>query len=200
MHLEKSVIRVAMHQLTPKGVGDKIGYVTLSDTAGGLLLEPEVCGLSPGQHGFHIHEVGDVKPKDGTPGGMAGEHYDPEKTGKHLGPYRDGHRGDLPRLTVDSDGVARTPVRAPRLTLDEVKDRRQAEAQRRRREANRWRGHHQQLPVLSAEAARKSCCCDVRGLTLLQRRLPSHTRAAPVVRRVGAPGPLSTSVIPLGVN
>jgi Cu-Zn family superoxide dismutase len=123
MHLEKSVIRVAMHQLTPKGVGDKIGYVTLSDTAGGLLLEPEVCGLSPGQHGFHIHEVGDVKPKDGAPGGMAGEHYDPEKTGKHLGPYRDGHRGDLPRLTVDSDGVARTPVRAPRLTLDEVKDR-----------------------------------------------------------------------------
>ena len=117
------MIRVAMHHLSPRGVGNKIGYVTLSDTAEGLLLDPEVRELPPGPHGFHVHQFGDVEPKDGKPGGMAGEHYDPDRTGRHLGPYRNGHRGDLPRLLVDADGVARRPVVAPRLTLAEVEGR-----------------------------------------------------------------------------
>jgi Cu-Zn family superoxide dismutase len=115
--------KVAMHHLSDRGVGRKIGYVHLSDTNGGLLLTPNLHSLSPGTHGFHIHQFGNVAPKNGTPGGMAGEHYDPDRTGDHLGPYGDGHRGDLPRLTVDVDGTATQPVLAPRLRLAEVQDR-----------------------------------------------------------------------------
>jgi Cu-Zn family superoxide dismutase len=117
------MIKAAIHHLSAKGVGKKIGYVTLSDTVEGLLLEPEISGLVEGEHGFHVHEFGDLEPKDGKAAGMAGQHYDPQKTGKHLGPYRNGHKGDLPVLIVDEDGIARTPVIAPRLTLAEVEGR-----------------------------------------------------------------------------
>lgn len=117
------MIKAAMHHLSKTGVGKKIGYVYLSDTPDGLLLEPDLCEIPPGEHGFHIHEFGDVEPRNGTPGGMAGQHYDPENTGVHLGPYRNGHRGDLPRLTADSNGTCKTPVMAPRLRLEEVKGR-----------------------------------------------------------------------------
>ena len=114
------MIRAAMHHLSSTGVGRKIGYVTLTDTPDGLLLEPDLRDLPPGAHGFHVHEFGNVEPKDGKSGGMAGEHYDPEKTGVHLGPYRDGHLGDLPRLLVDADGTATRSVLAPRLELEDV--------------------------------------------------------------------------------
>lgn len=119
------MIRSAIHRLSPNGVGRKIGYVTMYDTPDGLRFDPDVSSLPSGYHGFHIHEFGDIEPKvkDGKKiaGGMAGSHYDPEATGVHLGPYRNGHLGDLPKLRVDADGTARQSVVAPRLTLDEVK-------------------------------------------------------------------------------
>ena len=54
------------------------------------------------------------------PGLAAGGHYDPANTGKHLGPYAQGHLGDLPALYVDADGTATTPVLAPRLKLEDL--------------------------------------------------------------------------------
>jgi len=45
-----------------------------------------------------------------------------KKTGKHLGPYADGHLGDLPALFVTEDGKATYPVVAPRIkSLSEIK-------------------------------------------------------------------------------
>ena len=121
------MIKAAVHHLTADGVHKRIGYVRLFDSPEGLLLEPDLEDLPPGKHGFHIHEFGDVEPalKKGkyVAGGSAGGHYDPEHTGEHLGPYQEGHLGDLPVLVVDNDGTATTPVIAPRLTLEEVKGR-----------------------------------------------------------------------------
>jgi len=114
------MIRSAIHRLSPNGVHEKIGYVTFKDTAQGLFIEPEIEGLSVGEHGFHVHAIGDIEPKNGKAGGSAGTHYDPENTGRHCGPYENGHKGDLPVLVVDNDGVARTPMIAPRLKLNEI--------------------------------------------------------------------------------
>ncbi len=47
--------------------------------------------------------------------GAAGGHLDPGKTAKHLGPYQEGHLGDLPALVVTSDGNATYPLLAPRI-------------------------------------------------------------------------------------
>jgi Cu-Zn family superoxide dismutase len=118
---------VTIHTVSENGVGEKIGTVTLKDSAMGLTLTPELNQLSPGEHGFHIHEKPSCEPavKDGkkTPAGAAGGHYDPSHQGKHAGPRGEGHRGDLPALMVKADGTATESVFAPRLKLEDVNGR-----------------------------------------------------------------------------
>ncbi|NRB57167.1 MAG: superoxide dismutase family protein [Salinicola sp.] len=112
---------VEMHSVSADGVGDSVGTVVAKDTEYGLLLTPDLSGLTAGLHGFHLHANAscETSETDGevTPGGAAGGHFDPDDTGTHQGPYSDkGHLGDLPALTVGDDGKATTPVLAPRLT------------------------------------------------------------------------------------
>lgn len=122
-------VRVAMHPLASGGVGPRIGFITLRDTSDGLLIEPQMpdlrpFGVGPGDHGLHIHERGALEPGRGKSGAVAGlsagEHFDPLRALSHQGPYGAGHLGDLPRLSVDADGVPRLPVVAPRVQLDQV--------------------------------------------------------------------------------
>jgi len=115
---------VQMNLVTDQGVGKAIGTVSLMDTPGGLKLTPALEGLQPGIHGFHVHDKPDcgTAMKDGKAmaGFAAGGHYDPAMTGKHEGPGGKGHMGDLPALTVGSDGKATMPVVAPRLKVADV--------------------------------------------------------------------------------
>lgn len=97
----------------------KIGSVRLHDTQYGLLIEPKLTALPPGVHGFHVHE----KPNCGAKAMAAAGHFDPQQTGKHLGPYGDGHLGDLPVLIVAADGKAMLPLLAPRLTVQDIRGR-----------------------------------------------------------------------------
>lgn len=120
-------IVVDIYQVGKQGVGDKAGTVTLKESADGVILEPDLSGLPPGPHGFHLHENGSCEPaeKDGemTAAAAAGGHFDPDDTGRHAGPYGDGHLGDLPVLYVRADGSASDPVLAPRLTIDDMRGR-----------------------------------------------------------------------------
>lgn len=118
----------AVNSITAHGIGARLGTVTFTDTAGGLLITPKLSGLPPGQHGFHIHEKGDCGPgmnqgKEAA-GFAAGGHYDPAHIKKHLGPSSTGgHRGDLPALAVDNRGDATQPITAPHLTVAEIRGR-----------------------------------------------------------------------------
>ncbi|MBB3230855.1 superoxide dismutase family protein [Halomonas stenophila] len=114
---------VEVNRVNPEGVGESLGTVTLEDTDHGLLLTPDLSGLSPGIHGFHVHENAGCGPEGESAGAEAGGHYDPDETGRHEGPYGDGHLGDLPVLVVDEDGEARLPVLAPRLGLEDLQGR-----------------------------------------------------------------------------
>ncbi len=110
-------VTIQMNLTTPTGVGKSMGTITVADTEYGLLLTPNLTGLSPGMHGFHIH----LNPSCDNNGMAAAGHLDPKHTGKHLGPYNDkGHLGDLPVLMVDKDGTATTPTLAPRLKLADI--------------------------------------------------------------------------------
>ncbi|GAB7128518.1 superoxide dismutase family protein [Silvimonas sp. JCM 19000] len=121
-----ATLDVPIRAATEDGAGANLGTVHIEETRYGLVFTPHLTGLPPGIHGFHVHEKGSCDPsvKDGkvTPAGQAGGHFDPDKTGKHLGPYGDGHLGDLPALYVGADGMAMYPVLAPRLTrIDQIK-------------------------------------------------------------------------------
>lgn len=120
---------VIMNLVDADGKEQNIGTITIKETPYGLLFTPHLHSLPEGIHGFHVHENPSCAPalKDGKPVAAlaAGGHFDPENTGKHLGPWSpDGHLGDLPALYVTHDGKADYPVLAPRLArLQEIHDR-----------------------------------------------------------------------------
>ena len=110
-------IDVKMYLINQPKSEQYIGKVTLKDTSNGLLIEPHLTNLSPGIHGFHVHQ----NPNCGNHGKAAGGHYDSKRTGKHLGPYNsNGHIGDLPALSVDKQGRAELPTLAPRLSINKI--------------------------------------------------------------------------------
>ncbi len=109
------------------GIGSGVGTITLKDTKYGLVLAPDLFNLTPGIHGFHVHENPDCGTKfsriQAVPGSAAGGHYDPLNADAHEGPYGSGHLGDLPPLLVATDGTATTPILAPRLESSFIKAR-----------------------------------------------------------------------------
>ncbi|MHB1676639.1 MAG: superoxide dismutase [Cu-Zn] SodC [Sulfuriferula sp.] len=112
-------ITVPMKMAGPTGPGKAIGNVTITETQYGLVFTPDLTGLPPGEHGFHVHTSPSCAPmkKDGkiVPALAAGGHFDPDDSKKHGAPWGTGHLGDLPSLIVDADGRATEPVLAPRL-------------------------------------------------------------------------------------
>ena len=116
---------IHMHLVTAEGTGKEIGTIKANDSPYGLILTPQLGDLTPGIHGFHVHQnpvCGPTKMDDKmVPGMAAGGHYDPKGTGKHEGPYGEGHLGDLPALYVGQDGRAVLPVLAPRLKTADLK-------------------------------------------------------------------------------
>lgn len=107
-----------------KGIGEKIGTITFEETKKGLAVRPELKGLTPGEHGFHLHENPscDSAEKEGkwVAAEAAGGHFDPEHTSKHLGPKGKGHLGDLPKLIVTKKGKAEVSGTAARLKLSDL--------------------------------------------------------------------------------
>jgi Cu-Zn family superoxide dismutase len=125
---DEATATATINSISASGVGARLGTVTFTDSAGGLMITPKLSGLPAGEHGFHIHEHGDCGPgmSQGKPaaGFAAGSHYYPAHTKKHLGPLSSaGHLGDLPVLVVDSRGDATQAVTAPHLTVAQIRGR-----------------------------------------------------------------------------
>ncbi|MHA6494529.1 superoxide dismutase [Cu-Zn] SodC [Pseudomonas borbori] len=121
-----AALTAQLHSVSADGQGAAIGSVSIEQSAHGLIFTPQLQGLEPGVHGFHLHANPSCAPaeKDGKPTAAAGAggHWDPKKTNKHDTPWGEGHLGDLPALLVTEDGKASQPVLAPRIKqLEEVK-------------------------------------------------------------------------------
>ena len=112
-------LSIPMFKVDENGVGSQVGKVEVSNSPYGLVFTPDLKGVAPGVHGFHVHQNPscDAAEQNGKKVAAlgAGGHYDPQGTGKHGTPWGDGHLGDLPALYVDAHGNATQPVLAPRL-------------------------------------------------------------------------------------
>jgi Cu-Zn family superoxide dismutase len=122
---DAATTKVTVTKIDETGVGVPIGTLTLQDTKSGLKVTPHLAGLPPGEHGFHVHanDACGVADQNGKPmpGLAAGGHFDPMQTAKHLGPTGDGHKGDMPVLTVSAKGKASKSIIAPHLKVADVK-------------------------------------------------------------------------------
>jgi Cu-Zn family superoxide dismutase len=79
------------------------GIVTFTKTGDTVQVVADITGLTPGKHGFHIHEFGDCSAADAS---SAGGHFNPmhKPHGAPDSPER--HEGDMGNLEADSTGKA----------------------------------------------------------------------------------------------
>ncbi len=103
--------------------GAQVGTATFVGVdTGGVLVRIDTNGLTPGNHGMHVHETGSCNAQvDPTgksmPFGAAGGHFDPAETTHHAGPTGMGHAGDLPNINATDVGHARTTFFTDRLSV-----------------------------------------------------------------------------------
>ncbi|MBV9463118.1 MAG: superoxide dismutase family protein [Verrucomicrobiae bacterium] len=108
-----SVDKAIVHLAPTKG--NKVqGTVRFETVKGGVKVTADLTGLTPGKHGFHVHEKGDCSAPDGS---SAGGHFNP--TGQaHGGPDATArHEGDLGNLVADASGAAHYERVDQQLTL-----------------------------------------------------------------------------------
>ena len=94
----------AVVELSPTQGNTVNGMVMFTQVPDGIHVVAEIRGLTPGKHGFHVHEKGDCSAPDGT---SAGGHFNP--TGMpHGAPNAvNRHVGDFGNIVAGQDGVAR---------------------------------------------------------------------------------------------
>jgi superoxide dismutase, Cu-Zn family len=94
------------------------GQMTLTEVADGLQIEAAVSDAPPGNHGFHIHEMGSCA----EAGNAAGGHFNPDGV-KHgllrVDGFEAAHAGDLGNILVTSDGKGSMSQTLPGLRLSE---------------------------------------------------------------------------------
>jgi len=84
--------------------GNKVsGTVTFTEVADGVQVHAQITGLTPANHGFHVHEFGDCSAADAT---SAGAHFNPTNK-PHAGPdATERHVGDMGNVEADASGKA----------------------------------------------------------------------------------------------
>lgn len=90
-----------VHALGDSKVKGKVTFVKQAD---GVAITAEITGLTPGDHGFHVHEWGDCSSADGS---SAGSHYNPTKMEHGRPDAEHRHAGDFGNITADAAGNAK---------------------------------------------------------------------------------------------
>jgi len=122
-----AVLTLSACASVPPATADTIATATLVDATGNPAGEARLLavgdqvelavtaeGLSPGEHGFHLHTTGRCTLPDFK---SAGGHLNPSGEGHGLLDNDGHHLGDLPNLTARANGTASTQV-----TIDGTRD------------------------------------------------------------------------------
>ncbi|MGH7859417.1 MAG: superoxide dismutase family protein, partial [Candidatus Binatia bacterium] len=108
----------AVAVLVPTEGNQTAGSLVFKRDGDEIEVSGEIAGLSPGEHGLHVHELGNCDCPDGE---CAGPHFAPggEPHGAPTAEKR--HVGDLGNVTAGEDGTAKVEVEDGVLALDGVK-------------------------------------------------------------------------------
>jgi Cu-Zn family superoxide dismutase len=118
----------ALAQGTPSAIaelqdaqGNIVGNAYLTPTPEGVQIRMRIAGFDSavtggqrGEHGFHIHAVGDCTPPDFS---SAGGHFNPTNVAHGFLDPAGPHAGDLPNLWIEADGSADYTVTTNLITL-----------------------------------------------------------------------------------
>ena len=94
--------------------GNSVGIAMISPAkGGGVSIDLDVKGLSPGQHALHFHAV----PKCEAPFTSAGGHFNPANKKHGMQNPEGPHAGDMNNFTVDAKGTAKTTIVNAKVTM-----------------------------------------------------------------------------------
>ena len=93
----------AIAVLHPTAGNNVTGSVTFTQSGETVKVVADITGLTPGKHGFHIHEFGDCSSSDGS---SAGGHFNPTHKQHGAPDASDRHAGDLGNIEADASGKA----------------------------------------------------------------------------------------------
>ena len=83
--------------------GRDLGTLTLTESSSGVVITGRLTGLTPGDHGIHLHTLGRC---DAPTFESAGAHWNPTSRQHGSQNPQGSHLGDLPNVTVGADSSA----------------------------------------------------------------------------------------------
>jgi Cu-Zn family superoxide dismutase len=99
----------AIAVLHPASGSQVAGTVTFTKAGDAVQVVADITGLTPGKHGFHIHEFGDCSAADAS---SAGSHFNPTKKPHGAPDTAEHHAGDMGNLEADSTGKAHLELKS----------------------------------------------------------------------------------------
>lgn len=119
-------VKTPINNVSGDGIGQEIGTVTFVDVPDGMDIFVDLAGLPAGEHGMHVHQNPSCAPsqQDGknVAALAAGGHWDPDGSKAHKGPGNGGHKGDLPFVTANQDGIARQKLSVKGLSTRDIQN------------------------------------------------------------------------------
>lgn len=91
------------------------GTVWFQQTSDGVRITADLSGLTPGPHGFHIHEYGDCSAADAS---SAGGHYNPEGNPHGAPDAARHHAGDFGNIHANDQGEAHMKTTVGFISID----------------------------------------------------------------------------------
>jgi Cu-Zn family superoxide dismutase len=112
---KKSMIQRAITVVTATKGNSVHGVVTFEKVDKGIHVIANLTGLTPGKHGFHVHEFGDISSDDGS---SAGGHFNPSGMPHSMPMSEKRHAGDMGNIEADEKGNAHLDYIDPVMKLN----------------------------------------------------------------------------------